>query len=201
MAGSIKIEIFKKKDAEEFSACLADPESRLDAGGSAAMSAALSASLLSRAARLTATAGTADEKLDYIVRNSEILRGYMTHLIDEDVRCRGPLRRAKKEGDSVHIEAAGEAAVSICQEIVNMSVKTMELLLDLANLSCEEARPYILESAELAMAAMKVSMHYILSFASRSTDETYRFVLKRENQITLEQSTMMHEQLCSKLAI
>ena len=67
MAGSIKIESFKKKEAEEFTACLADPESRLDAGGGAAMCAALSASLLCRAARLTAAAGNTDEALDYIL--------------------------------------------------------------------------------------------------------------------------------------
>ena len=199
MAETIKIEIFKKKDAEEFSACLADPESRLDAGGGAAMCAALSASLLSRAAKMTAAAGSVDEKLEYIVRNAEILRGYMVHLIDEDVRSRGPLRRAKKEGDPIHVEAAEKAAVSICAEIVNMNGKALELLRDLAKLCCEEAEPYILEGAELAMASMKASMHYILSFTSRSRDETYRFVSKRENQITLEQATELYEELCTKL--
>ena len=200
MAGSIKIEIFKKKDAEEFINCLADPDSRLDAGGGAAMCAALSAALLSRAATLTAAAGPLDEVLDYIVRNAEILRKYMVHLIDEDVRCRGPLRKARQEGDPLRIDAASESAVSVCEEIVNMSVKTLEMLRDLSGICCEEAKSYVLESAELAMAAMKTAMHYILGFSSKSLDETYRFVSKRENQITLEQACPVYEEILSKLA-
>ena len=200
MAGSIKIEIFKKKEAEEFTACLADPESRLDAGGGAAMCAALSASLLCRAARLTAAEGNKDEALDYIVRNGETLRKYMVHLIDEDVRCRGPLRKAKQEGDPLRIDAASESAVSVCEEIVNMSMKALEMQRDLAEICCEDAQAYVLESAELAMAAMRTAMHYILNLSSKSMDETYRFVTKRENQITLEQAIPVYEAIRSKLA-
>ena len=50
MAEGIKIEIFKLKNADELTKSLADPESRMETGGAAAMTAALSASLLERAA-------------------------------------------------------------------------------------------------------------------------------------------------------
>ena len=53
MAESIKIEIFRRKDAEDFTKALADPESRAHTGSGAAMTAAVSAALLERAAKLT----------------------------------------------------------------------------------------------------------------------------------------------------
>ena len=199
MAGTIKIEIFKKKDAEEFTQCLADPESRLDAGGGAAMCAALAASLLSRAAALTAAGREEDEQLSYILRNGETLRKYMVHLIDEDVRCRGPLRKAIQEGDPQRIDAAGQSAVSVCEEIVNMSGKCLDMLLELAECCAEPAAHYAAESAELVMAAMRASMQYILNLSSGSMDETYRFVTRRENEITLQQAQTLYESILGKL--
>ena len=50
MAEGIKIEIFKLKNADELTKSLSDPESRLDTGSGAAMTAALAAALLERAA-------------------------------------------------------------------------------------------------------------------------------------------------------
>ena len=46
MAESIQIEIFRKKDAEDFTKALADPESRAQTGSGAAMTAAVSAARL-----------------------------------------------------------------------------------------------------------------------------------------------------------
>ena len=82
MAESIKIEIFRKKDAEDFTKALADPESRAQTGSGAAMTAAVSAALLERAARLTKEELPENERVEYIVRNAEILRTYMVNLID-----------------------------------------------------------------------------------------------------------------------
>ena len=92
MAEGIKIEIFKLKNADELTKTLADPESRADTGSAAAMTAALAASLLARGASLTAEKVPENERVDYILRNAEILRSYMVHLIDEDVKSRNPLR-------------------------------------------------------------------------------------------------------------
>ena len=115
MAESIKIEIFRKKDAEDFTRALSDPESRTAVGSGAAMTAAVAAAWLHRAAALCAQETPGDERLEWLVRNSETLRTYMVQLIDEDVKCRGPLRRARKEGDARAIEAAHQPAAAIAR--------------------------------------------------------------------------------------
>ena len=45
----IKIDIFRKKTLEDFTAILSDPESRLECGSAAASVAAVAAALLARA--------------------------------------------------------------------------------------------------------------------------------------------------------
>ena len=56
MAETIKIEIYRQKNAEEFTAALADPDSRLETGSGAAATAAVASAFLCRAAGLTARA-------------------------------------------------------------------------------------------------------------------------------------------------
>jgi len=187
MAEGIKIEVFRMKNAEELSKALADPESRLETGSGAAMTAALSAALLKRAAALTLQALPENERAVYIDRNAEILRAYMVHLIDEDVNARGPLRRALKEGNERNIEAARQPAVAIPGEIINMMNQALALARELTALCPKEALHYLGESAELAMAAIRSSRLYILDMADKCTDDTYRFVVRRENEITLEE--------------
>lgn len=195
MAEKIMIEIFKKKTMEELSQALADPDSKLETGSGAAAVASVAAALVCRAASVTARAVSGNERLDYICRNTETLRAYMVHLIDEDVKCRGPLKRAVKEGDAQTIEAARQPAVSICAEIVNMMGKLLELAQELAPLCPREAKHYLAESAELAMAAARAARCYIVDMASYSSDETYRFVTRRENELLLEQFAPMAEKL------
>ena len=96
----ITIEIFRKKLPDDLTKSLADPDSRCDVGSAAALTAASAAALLARAAARTPAEGESGERVAYIARNAEILRAYMIHLIDEDVKSRGPLRRAVKEGSS-----------------------------------------------------------------------------------------------------
>ena len=187
---TIKIDIFRKKTVEEFSSLLADPESRLDSGSAAASVAAVAASLLERAARQIA-AEHADDKnesqLDWYIRNAEILRNYMVNLIDEDVKCRGPLRRALKEGDDRKIEASRQAAVSICLEIVNMMGKCLEMSEGLLPFAASRSSSYVVECAELAYSASLAAGNYILEMSCLSPDETYRYVMKRENELTMQQ--------------
>ena len=185
MAEGIKIEVFRLKNAEELTKSLADPASRMDTGSGAAMTAALSAALLKRAAALTAQLLPENERVSYIDRNAEILRGYMVHLIDEDVKARGPLRRALKEGDERNIEAARQPAVAIAAEVLNMMGQALELAKELTALCPKEALHYLGESAELAMAAVKSSRSYILDMSDKCSDDTYRYVVRRENELRL----------------
>ena len=186
----IKIDIFRKKTLEDFTAILSDPESRLECGSAAASVAAIAAALLARAAKLLHAEHENDgntEQLAWYVKNTEILRGYMVNLIDEDVKCRGPLRRALKEGSEDRIEASRQASVSICLEIINMMGKCLELSAGLLPFLGSDAFPYVTECAELAYSASLAAGNYVLSMSRLSTDDTYRYVMKRENELTMQQ--------------
>ena len=108
------IDIFRTKTADDFTKAVADPDGKLETGSPAADAAAIAAALVCRAAKLTAKTVENNDRVDYIARNSDIIRSYMVHLIDEDVKCRGPLRMAKKEGDARKIEACRQTSLSIC---------------------------------------------------------------------------------------
>lgn len=186
MAEGIKIEIFKLKNADELTKSLTDPESRLDTGSGAAMTAALAMSLLERAAAVTVKALPENERVDYIFRNAEILRTYMVHLIDEDVKSRGPLRKALKEGDERKIEATRQPAVAIPGEVINMMGQALELAKELTALCPNDVLHYLGESAELSMAAIRAARMYILDMSDKCSDDTYRYIVRRENEITLK---------------
>ena len=198
MAESIKIEIFRKKEAEEFSLALADPESRAQTGSGTAMTAAVASALLQRAARLTKEVLSENERVEYIVRNSEILRKYMVNLIDEDVKARGPYRRAIKEGDPRKIEAASQSAGAVCSEIVCMMEKALELAEELAALCPDDARHFIAESADLALAAIRASMRYCVYWGDQSMEDTRRYVIRRENELQWEEIQALYKRVIEK---
>ena len=195
MAEGIKIEIFKQKNADELTKALSDPDSRMETGGAAAVTAALAASLLERAAAITKKTAGENERVDYILRNAEILRGYMVHLIDEDVKSRHPLRRALKEGGEQEIEAARQPAVAIPAEVINMMGQMLELAKELCALCPRDAGHFLGECAELAMAAIRSARLYILDMSDKCSDETYRFVVRRENEITLSSCEACAEEI------
>jgi hypothetical protein len=115
----------------------------------------------------------------------------MVKLIDEDVKCRGPLRRARKEGDEQAVEAARQVSVSICLEIVNMMGKCLEMAADYAEIlkPGAEARFYLMQSADLAYGASLAAGQFVLMTAEQSEDETWRYVMKRENELTMQQQS------------
>ena len=186
MAEGIKIEIFKLKNADELTKALTDPEARIDTGSAAAMNAALAMALLERAAGHTVKALTGNERADYIFRNAEILRTYMVHLIDEDVKSRGPLRKALQEGDERKIEATRQPAVAIPGEVINMMNQALELGAELAGFCPKDALHYLGESAELSLSAIRAARLFILDMSDKCSDDTYRYIVRRENEITLK---------------
>lgn len=186
MADKIVIEIYKTKNATDFTKALSDPDSKLEVGSAAAYNAACAAALLARAAAITAREQN-NERVDYILRNAEKLREYMVHLIDEDVKSRGPLSKALKEGDARSIEAARQPAGCISSEIVNMMGQCLQLMQELSSICPPCAVEYLGEGAELAMGSIKSCMIYLVSMADKCSDETYRFVTRRENELSLAQ--------------
>ena len=194
MAEKLVIDIWKKKNPEEITKELSSAESRLEVGSAAAMTAASAAALAERAASFCEK----NERSEYLRRNIEIIRGYMVHLIDEDVKSRGPLRQAIKEGDPLKMEAARETAVCIASEIVNMTVQLMDFLAELAEKCPADKLHYLGEAAHLSMGAAESCRAYICDMAGQSSDETYRFVTRRENEITFEQLHRVYDTVVKK---
>ncbi len=195
MAEAIKIQIYRNETADNLTKKLADPAENADIGSAAAAAAALSASMLARAAVQIREARGENEKLDWYVRNTEILRSYMVKLIDEDVKCRGPLRRALKEGDDRTVEAARQAAVSICLEIVNMMGQCIDLAGEMIALAADSAKADLAAAADLAYGASLSAGRYILYMSSLSPDDTYRYVMKRENELTMQAQREAYDRL------
>lgn len=198
MAEKLVIEIFRTKNTDELTKLLADPDSRLDTGSGAAITASVSSALLVRAAAITAKTVQGNERLDYILRNSEIIRGYMVQLIDEDVKGRSILARAIKEADPQKIEAARHPAVSISAEIVNMMTQSLDFLAELADFCAEEAKQYIAQSADLALATIKCAARYIVDMSSKCSDETFKFITRRENELSLLQYQSVYDSIIEK---
>lgn len=184
---TIPVDIYRNKNADELTKALSDPKGKLEAGSASAYTAACAAALLLRAASIAQEERPEDERLGYIVRNAEIVRGYMVHLIDEDVKCRGPLLRAFREGGEREIEASRQPAISICSEIINMMSQTLDMAKDACGLCPKDAMQYLGECTHLALGAIKSARIYILDMSDRCSDDTYRYIVRRENEITLSQ--------------
>ena len=198
MPDKLKIEILKNDTVDTLTSKISTPEARPEAGSAAAASASFASALLERAAKEIARnveSGEQSEKLDWFVRNAEILRDYMVRLIDEDVKCRGPLRRALKEGDDRRIEAARQTATSICLEIVNMMGKALEMADELLAFADRNAKFHLVECADLAYGASLAAGRYILYLSGMSCDDTYRYVMRRENELTMTAQKEIYDRL------
>ena len=203
MPDKLKIEILKNDTVDALTSKISTPEARPEAGSAAAASASFASALLERAAKEIARnveSGEQNEKLDWYVRNAEILRDYMVRLIDEDVKCRGPLRRALKEGDDRRIEAARQTATSICLEIVNMMGKALEMADELLAFADRNAKFHLVECADLAYGASLAAGRYILYLSGMSCDDTYRYVMRRENELTMTAQKEIYDRLIEAAA-
>ncbi len=199
----IHIDIFREKTVDEFSRLLADPSQKTDTGSAAAAVSAVAAAFLCRATKLIGAENSNIERFEWLERNTEILRNYFVKLIDEDVKCKGPLRRAEKEADQNKISAARQTAISICTEIINMNGKCLEVAEELSGCHDEIASPYILESIKLVLASTELCVSYCLKMSRLSSDDTYRYVIRRENELNLQAmhktADRIHEMLsCGK---
>ena len=199
MANKIIIDIFKEKKAEDFTAALASPDSKAGSGSAAAYTAAMGNALIERVAKACLEADEGNDRLDYIVRNAEILRSYMVNLIDENIKAKRPISRARKEGGAREIEASIQTATCIEAEIVNMAKPALEFIEELSVICAEENKSTLLEAAEFIMASCRVSRSVILSYAALSTDDTYQYVTRRENEIFMAEREELYAGLAAKL--
>lgn len=198
MSDKLVIEIWKKKNPDEITTELASPKSSLEIGSASAITSALAAALVERAAAVCAESAPDNERISYILRNTEIIRGYMVHLTDEDIKSRGPMRQALKEGDERKIDATRQSAVCINAEIINMMVQLMGFARELADVCPADKMHWLGEAAHLIMGAVESSRIYIVNMADGSSDDTYRFVTRRENEITLGALRKVFDEIIEK---
>ena len=113
----------------------------------------------------------------------------MIHLIDEDVKCRAPLRKAlREERPEREVEACRHPAVCICEEIVNMMGQLIGLAEELSALCPADAMKYLGASVHIAWSAMNSARMYILSIVRESADDTFDYVTRRENEILFSEA-------------
>lgn len=181
------IEIFRKKDPEELTAILADPAGKLDIGSAAALSGAESCAMALRGAKIAAEGRGEDERMSYILRNLEKLRAYFVYLIDEDVKGRSIMKRALKEGDSRKIDAARQPAAAISDEVICELIHVVELVEELIAFAPKESAIYLGSAVELALSSMRSARLFAVHMANGSSDETYAFIVRRENELRMEE--------------
>lgn len=195
MENKVLIKVYRQENFEQFTADFVEDDSRLETGSLAAGTAAYSCCLLERAAKAALKAGTLNERIDYIRRNAGIARNYMLHLVDEDVKCKAPLRKALKEGGKREIEACRQPASAICNEIINVLGQILEFALELMPYCPKSERHTIEECAHLAMGAVRAAMSYVVDMSEYMSDETMKYVVRRENEITLERYTGIYSEI------
>ena len=198
MEKKLVIEILKKLPFEDLSVRLADSSEKIDSGSGACITASVAASFLKRAAEKARKLETGDqERIDYICRNTEIIRNYMVHLIDEDVRCRGPLRKASETGDPDKIDACCQSACAIAFETVEMMKYLLGFCEELTVFFTDDIPHYVFEAASLAYASVETASAYINSVTRLNDDETYIFVTNREAEIFLEECGKLKKKIDS----
>ena len=196
MSEKIIIDIYRKKTLDDIAEILSSKDSKLETGSSSAITALLASSLVKRGAEII-NVSNPSERVEYIIRNSEKLMEYMYFLIDEDVKCRGPLKRALSEESREHIEACLQPAAAICSEIVNMMQTLLGFNSELCGFVTGNAPHYLAEAAEYSMASIKASISYIYSIAAMSEDDTFAYVTRRENEIAFQEAEKVYKSIMS----
>lgn len=180
------IEIFRKKDQEELTSALADPDGKLDIGSAAALCGAEACAMALRGARIATKEHGGEERMEYLLRNFDKLRSYMVYLIDEDVKGRNIMKRAIKEGDPQKIEAAREPAAAISDEVICQMINLVDLIEELSVFAPKESAIYLGSAVEFALSSIRSARLFAVHLARGSSDDTYSFIVRRENEIRME---------------
>ena len=198
MEKKLIIEILRKLPFDTLSAKLSDASEKPDAGSASCLVASVAAALLKRAAnQAVKSVGTETERIEYICRNSEIIRNYMDHLVDEDVRCRGPLKKAFEDGDPEKISACCQTACAIAVETVDMMRTLLGFCTEIRDFFGNKTPHYVFEAASLAFAAVESEVAYIDSVTKLSDDPTYIYITNKETCIYIDDCKKLKEKVYS----
>ena len=199
MENKLKIEILRKLPFDTLSVKLADGTEKADAGSAACVVASVAAALLKRAAdQLEKTDREEIDRIHYIRRNTEIIRNYMDHLVDEDVRCRGPLKKAFEDGDREKISACCQTACAIAVETADMMRTLLGFCVEIRDFFGNKAPHYVFEAASMAYAAVESEVAYIDSVTKLSDDSTYIYITNKETGIYIDDCKNLKEKVYSE---
>ena len=67
-----------------------------------------------------------------------------------------------------------------------MMSQALELGAELAGSCPKDALHYLGESAEFSLSAIRAARLFILDMSDKCSDDTYRYIVRRENEITLK---------------
>ena len=76
----------------------------------------------------------------------------------------------------------------------------LELLKELKASAQGETLTFVKAAAELALSAIRASMHFCIDMSLECGDETYRYVTRRENELTLAQCMAVYEEILAEKA-
>ena len=85
--------------------------------------------------------------------------------------------------------------MSICLEIVNMMGQFLEVAEEMVSLADDEAKALVAAGADMAYGASLAAGRDILLMSSLSPDETYRYIIKRENELTMQPQRETYERI------
>ena len=96
------------------------------------------------------------------------------------------MRRAVKEGDPQKIDAAREPAAAISDEVICQMINLADLIEELTAFAPQESAIYLGSAVEYALSSIRSARLFAVHMAQGSSDDTYSFIVRRENEIRLE---------------
>ncbi len=195
--GDLMVESYSDKSLKDYSAMIADTRSVFGLGSAAAGSAMCAASMALRALRLC---GSEDADMLHAEQDTEKLRVYFLHLIDEENKAKKPLEKqlAKEKPDEAELEAAYRTACCIIDEVFYMSVRLAETLEPVADKLSAEAAPFASAAVHFAKCAMDTVRIQKAAYSTKMNEPVFAHTTKREPEIAIENSKELFDGLVSK---
>ena len=69
----------------------------------------------------------------------------------------------------------------------------------MVDMCSEDAKPYLQQFAYTAVAAANTAISYIIAMSSKSIDDTFRYVAKRQHELMMEEVMAKNAALMEKL--
>ena len=191
---SLKLQKLSETPLAAFTEKVAAADGKPEAGTVAALAAALAPALGSLAAALSSVDPEGEHKA--LVQEFDEMRKYMLRLVDDMPRSRAPLmKRLEENATGLEIESAARVACTIPNEIVYLMCRCMELLDQLVPLVRAEDKATIQAAAYLCLAVINMMRGQIAQYASYMEDASFRYVVKREAELNVQEHEAVIERL------